>query len=48
MIHNNIWNFIDFFKTALIMASDNGYSEIVKMLLEKRGIDINAKTVYLT
>ena len=28
-------------------ASANGYTEIVKILLEQNGIDINAKAVYL-
>ena len=28
-------------------ASRNGHTEIVKMLLEQKGIDINAKDVYL-
>ena len=28
-------------------ASDNGHTEIVKVLVEQTGIDINAKSVYL-
>ena len=28
-------------------ASHNGRTEIVKMLLEQNGIDINAETIYL-
>ena len=27
-------------------ASDNGHTEIVKMLLEQEGIDINAKDIF--
>ena len=33
--------------SALMFASGNGCAEIVKMLLEQDGIDINAKDVYL-
>ena len=40
---NNIWNFFKIFQTALIWASKNGHSEIVKILVEQEGIDINAK-----
>ena len=28
-------------------ASDKGYTEIVKILVEQEGIDINAKDIYL-
>ena len=41
---NNIWNFFKLFKTALIWASLRGHTEIVKILVEQEGIDINAKT----
>ena len=30
-----------------MLASDKGHTEVVKMLLEKEGIDFNAKNVYL-
>ena len=30
-----------------MMASEGGHTEIVKMLLEKEGVDINAIGVYL-
>ena len=30
-----------------MIASENGHTEIVKLLLEQNGIDINAKDVYL-
>ena len=40
---NNIWNFFTLFKAALIIASENGHTEIVKILVKQEGIDINAK-----
>ena len=42
---NNIWNFFELFNTALILASQNGHTEIVKILVEQKGIDINAKNI---
>ena len=33
--------------TALMMASMNGHTEIVKIFLEQKGIEINAKDAYL-
>ena len=33
--------------TALMLASKGGHIEIVKVLLEQDGIEINAKDVYL-
>ena len=35
------------YRTALILASQKGKTEVVKLLLEQTGIDINAKSVYL-
>ena len=32
--------------TALMYASANGHTEIVKILLEQKVIDINAKDIY--
>ena len=43
MFQNNIWNFFKLFRTALIYASEKGHTEIVKILVEQEGIDINAK-----
>ena len=42
-----IWNSFILFQTALMIASKNNNIEIVKLLLEQKGIDINAKNVYL-
>ena len=47
MFQNNSWNFIKLFMTALMWASEEGHTEIVKILIEQNGIDINAKTVFL-
>ena len=47
MFQNNVWNFIRLLWTALMLASEKGYIEIVKMLLDQNGIEINAKNVYL-
>ena len=47
MFQNNIWRFFKLLWTALMPATDNGYTEIVKILLKKDGIDINSKNVYL-
>ena len=35
LFQNNIWNFFKIFETALMYASSNGYSEIVKILEDK-------------
>ena len=40
---NNIWNFFKLFWTALTLASANGHTKIVKILIEQERIDINAK-----
>ena len=45
-IQNYIWNLFKLFDTALIWASEKGNTEIVKMLVEQDGIDINAKNIY--
>ena len=42
---NNIWNLMKLFITALMWASTRQYSKIVKILLEHKGIDVNAKNV---
>ena len=47
MFQNNSWKFIKLLSTALMYASVCGHAEIVKILLEQNGIDINAKAVYL-
>ena len=43
MFQNNIWNFFKLFWTALVIASENGHTEIVKILFEQEGFDINAE-----
>ena len=47
MFQNNDWNLIKLFNTALIWASYFGHNEIVEILLEQNGIDINTKNIYL-
>ena len=42
---NYIWDYFKLFGTALMFASCNGNTEIVKILLEKEGIDINTKDI---
>ena len=42
---NDIWKLFKLFDTALISASYNGHPEIVKLLLEQEGIEINAHNV---
>ena len=44
---NNIWDLFKLFETALLFATYKGCNEIVKLLLEQKGIDVNAKNVYL-
>ena len=44
-IQNNIWKLFKLFETALMKASDNDHTEIVKILVEQEGIDINAKSI---
>ena len=44
LFQNNIWNFFKLFQTALSFASRYGHTEIVKILVEQEGIDINANT----
>ena len=45
LFQNNIWKFFNLLWTALMIASVYGHTEIVKILVEQEGIDINAKTV---
>ena len=54
IFQNNIWNFFKLFQTVLIRASKVDMSEtceknieIVKLLLEQKGIDVNSKDFYL-
>ena len=43
MIKNIIWCLSILFETALIKASVNKQTEIAKLLLEQKGIDVNAR-----
>ena len=45
LFQNNIWNFFKLFKTALMKASSGGHTEIVKILVETEGVDLDAKYV---
>ena len=47
MFYKIIWNFLKLFKTPLIMAVLTNKFENVKLLLEQKGIDANAKDAYL-
>ena len=44
---NYIWKFFKLYKTELMKASLKGHAEIVKILVEHEGIDINAKNIQL-
>ena len=43
IFQNSIWSLFKLFYTALIWASQNGHTEIVKILVEQEGIHNNAK-----
>ena len=45
MFQNDIWKLFKLLFTALMRASANGNTEIVKILVEQKGIDINAKNI---
>ena len=47
MFQNNISNLYKLFETALMNASEKGFTTIVKLLLEQEGIDVNAICVFL-
>ena len=44
---NNIWKLMKLFKTALMLASSEAKTKIVKILVEQEGININDKDDYL-
>ena len=46
MLYTSIWNLFNFFDAPLIVATDKCQVEIVKLLLEQEGIDVNTKNVY--
>ena len=39
------WRFPKSYKTALMLAVEYGHIDVVKLLLEKGGIDLDAKSV---
>ena len=43
LFQNHIWNFIKLFMTALILAIEKCHIEIMEILVEEEGININAK-----
>ena len=45
MFENSIWKFFKLLWVALMHASNKGHTEIVKILVEQEGIDINAKDI---
>ena len=45
MFQNYFWKLFKLFNTTLILASWNDKTEIVKMLIEQEGTDINAKEI---
>ena len=47
MFQNNIWALFKLYVSSLMLASVNGHIEIVKLLLEQEGIDVNVKDAYL-
>ena len=46
MFLNSIWNLFELFRTALMIASGGGYTEVVQLLLKQKLIDINAQDIY--
>ena len=47
VFENNNQNLFKLFHTALMLVSDIGHTEIVKILVEQEGIDINTKDIKL-
>ena len=44
---SNFWYLFKLLLSALMIAAEKGHIEIVKLLLEQKGIDLNAKDVFL-
>ena len=47
MSSDNIWLLFELHETALMIASEKGYYEIAQLLLDQKGIDINATDINL-
>ena len=45
MFQNITWSLLKLFETGLMIGSKESSIKIVKLLLEQKGIDINAKSV---
>ena len=45
MFQNYIWNFFKLLRTVLMEASMNNRTEIVKILVEQKGIDVNSTDI---
>ncbi|KAH0785867.1 hypothetical protein GPJ56_010267 [Histomonas meleagridis] len=44
---NSFWEMFEIFRTALMLASLNNRIESIKLLLEQKAIDVNAKDIHL-
>ena len=47
IFQSNIWDLFKLLKTSIMKASENGHTDIVKLLLEQEGIDTEAKDINL-
>ena len=47
MFPNNIWSLFKIFQTAFIKAVQKSNVDIVKLIFEQGGVNINEKDVYL-
>ena len=44
---SNVWFLFNILWSALTFAARFGHTEVVKLLIEQNGIDLNTKTVYV-
>ena len=47
MFQKSFWNLFKILQTALMYSSQNGYIEIVKLLIGQEDIDVNIQDVFL-